>query len=87
VGHILNGLGHDDSIGSLRSPSLLCENKHLLLSCLGKERGTPPASGCSQCSSGFVLLPWQLLHLGIPVNQTDPSNSAQHFKKPPCLPL
>lgn len=85
VGHILIGLGHHDNIGSLRSQSLLCKNKHLSLSCLGKNRGTPPASGCSLRSSGFVLLLWQLLHLSVSVNQTDPSNSLQHFKKPLCL--
>lgn len=87
VGHILIGLGHHDNISSLRLQSLLCKNKHLSLSCLGKNRGTPPASGCSLRSSGFVLLPWQSLRLSIPVNRTDPSNCVQHFKKPQCLPL
>lgn len=84
VGHILIGLGHYDNIGSLRSQSLLCKNKHLSLSCLGKNRGTPLARGCLLYSSGFVLLPWQLLRLGIPVNRTDPSKSVQHFKEPLC---
>lgn len=44
AGHILIGLGHHDNIGSLRSQRLLCKNKHLSVSCLGKSRATPPAA-------------------------------------------
>lgn len=84
VGHILIGLGHHNSIGSLRSQSLHCKNKHLSLSCLGKNRDMP-ASGCALRSSGFVLLPWQSLRLDGPVNRTEPSNSEQHLKQPLCL--
>lgn len=61
VGHILIGLGHHDNIVPLGSQSLLCKNKPLSVSCLGKSRSMPPASVCSLPSSGSVLLPWQSL--------------------------
>lgn len=53
VGHILIGLGQHDNIGSLRSQSLLCKNKHLSVSCLGKNRDTPPTADVP----AFLMVP------------------------------
>lgn len=84
AGHILIGLGHHDNIGSLRSPSLLCKNKHLLVSCLGKSRATPPAAD-APAFLPFLLLPRPSLYLSIPANWADPTHRVHHPKKPLCL--
>lgn len=70
IGHILIGLGHHDNIGSLRSQSMLCKNKHLSASCLGKSRKHLPPPMFPHSSAPSLARP--SLCLSVPANAQIP---------------
>lgn len=83
VGHILIGLGHHDNIGSLRSQSLLCKNKHLSASCLGKSRKRLQSADVPAFLGSFSCPAFDVSQR--PCERTDPADAVQHPKKPLCL--